>query len=249
MDLIISAAQGRGKTQLALSVIRMHLRVKDLGDIISGLLIINEADTVGDNASRLAQRLRDEKPAAILFDGDSLATPTHLLTAVDAVKRYREQTGRPDTIAVYVERQPRIAVVLANQYNASKGKPLYSVTDGGVTEEYGHDMRAAVEAETLMPYAGVLGRVIEELQEQDQRFGADRKQDLITWLGILNEEVLEVTRGIVNYTTAATAVPYNVLRRDLVSELTQVAAVAIQILKSYEGFNTPTNEFKSNETE
>lgn len=110
MDIIISAPQGAGKTQTAIALIKAHLGVTNYADIEQDVLVLTQPGAVGDNASRLAQRFREAKPEAFLFDG-SITTPDEMLIAVAAVKKYREQTGRR-TLAVYVN--DGSAVVLTN---------------------------------------------------------------------------------------------------------------------------------------
>lgn len=119
MDIIISAAQGSGKTTLAIALIKQFLDEKSLRDAQGRFLNV---EFVGDNASYLAQKFRDAKPEVILFDG-CIGNATEMLTAVDAAKKYREQTGRPRTLAIYVVQEETQAVILCDVYRP-KGKPL-----------------------------------------------------------------------------------------------------------------------------
>lgn len=119
MDIIITAPNGMGKSQTARRFLAQYFRVNNMRDIQNGALF--EADFVGTNASYLAQKIRECNPMAIVFDG-CITTPTEMLTAVAAVKKYREQTGRAQALAIYVEQQPGSAVVLVDVYNP-KGIP------------------------------------------------------------------------------------------------------------------------------
>lgn len=119
MDIIISAPQGAGKSTVAIALIKLYLDEKSLRDAQGRFLNV---DFVGDNASYLAQKIRDAKPEVVLFDG-VIGNATEMLTAVEAVKKYRQQTGRPRTLAIYVVQEEVNAVILADVYKP-KGKPL-----------------------------------------------------------------------------------------------------------------------------
>jgi hypothetical protein len=111
MDIIISAEAGEGKTAMAVTIIKAHLGVNSFRECIDDVF---QVTTVGDNSSYLAQKFREGKPQAILFDG-CINDPHELRCAIEAVKKYREQTGRPRTLAVYVEQQPNVAVILVTE--------------------------------------------------------------------------------------------------------------------------------------
>lgn len=99
MDIIICAPQGAGKTLVAQLLLMHRLQGKRYSDVAEDVFSVS---FVGDNSSALAQKFREGKPEAILFDG-CIDSPVEMLVAVDAVKKYREQTGRPAVMAVYVD--------------------------------------------------------------------------------------------------------------------------------------------------
>lgn len=91
-------------------------------------------------------------------------------------------------------------------------------------------------------YGDALSDVLGELSKQDKRFGSDRIYSLTEWLAVLTEEVGEVAQEIVNYSLhPIDGIDHVKLMRN---ELVQVAAVAIQILKSYRVPAPATNEFR-----
>jgi hypothetical protein len=117
MDIIISAEQGAGKTTLALGIIKAYLGAKSVSDIVHDILKVK---FVGDSVPYLTEKLRDAKPQAVLFDDGVITNPAEMLVAVEAVKRYRAQTGRPRTLAIYVEQQPNVCVVLQDHVEHAK---------------------------------------------------------------------------------------------------------------------------------
>ena len=73
--------------------------------------------------------------------------------------------------------------------------------------------------------SNALESVLDEMEDQDRTWGADRDQDLSFWHLILSEEVGEFAEAILHYDVGAPK------QAGLRNEIVQVAAVALQIIE------------------
>lgn len=114
MDIIISGPKAGQRRKAAMLL---------TGDCDRVVTVTEEVGTTIGATHDLTEWLRGVAPDAIIFDGVILS-PAAMVVAVTAVRNYRQHTGRPDTIAVYVEDPAHTCVVLTDLMDAvSKIRP------------------------------------------------------------------------------------------------------------------------------